>query len=448
MQDISIFFGRFHPLIVHIPIGIILFAMALEIYEKISKINYKRAIVLAYFLTAISGGLAAFIGYLLSTSGGYDEVTLGWHKWLGILTSIFALILVKIKSSVLLDKKVGKFTISQIGLLLTLVMISATGHLGGNLTHGETYLTEYMPGPFKQLFGKESDEKSKVLRPLDIDSVNMYAHIIKPVLEAKCQSCHNPSKMKGDLDLTSIEGIKKGGTSGHAVEAGKLNKSELYKRVTLPKDSKKFMPPDNKPALTNVEVDLLKMWVENGASFERKFHEQNPEEKEIYLVSVYLGISTTEQSVDQLPEITEIDDQLVSELKSNGLMIDFIAENSALIDVSFINIDKGQVTDVLSKLTGIQENIYKLNLANCGLKDDDMEPLKSMINLHFLRLENNELSGNSLPKLMGLKNLNYLNLNGNPLAESAGAALDQLAFIEKIYLWQTKFDSVPENPEL
>ena len=123
MQDISLFFGRFHPLVVHIPIGIILFAFALEIFAYVTKTTYRKAIVLAYVLTGISGGLAAFIGYLLSSSGGYDENTLGWHKWLGILTSVIALALAKIKSSDRLDKSFGKFSVSQLGLLLTLVII-------------------------------------------------------------------------------------------------------------------------------------------------------------------------------------------------------------------------------------------------------------------------------------------------------------------------------------
>lgn len=441
MQDFSLFLGRFHPLVVHIPIGVIVFAFVLELVGRISKVKYKKAIALAYLLTAISGAVAAFIGYLLSTSGGYEESTLGWHKWLGILVSLISLVLAKVKSSSRLDKSIGKFTISQVGLALLLVVISITGHLGGNLTHGETYLTEYMPDPLKQLLTGGNTEIIETSKPLEIDSVNMYAHIIQPILETKCQSCHNPSKMKGDLDLTSIEGIEKGGTSGHAIESGKLNKSELYKRVTLPRESKKFMPPNNKPALTNVEIDLLKMWVENGASFEHKFHKQNPDDKATYLVSVYLGISTTEKAKDQLPEVTEIDEQLLSELLSDGLLIDYVAENSTLVDVSFINVPQENVMKVLNKLEGLHDNVYKLNLANCGLKDDELEQLKSMTNLHFLRLENNEINDRGLSNLVNLKSLDYLNLNGNPLTDSAGETLKQLDFVDKIYLWQTRYDS-------
>ena len=147
-----------------------------------------------------------------------------------------------------------------------------------------------------------------------------------------------------------------------------------------------------------------------------------------------------EKSTDQLPDVTEIDEQLLEELQEDGLMMDFIAENSALIDVSFINIAPEQASRLLNKLSGIQINIYKLNMANLNLEDKDLSLLKSLKNLHFLRLENNQINGAFLSDLKDLKYLSYLNLNGNPLSETAGEALEQLAFIDKIYLWQTRFD--------
>jgi len=439
MQDISLFFGRFHPLIVHIPIGIILFAFSLEVYSFFTGNKFRQVIVLAYLLTALSGGLAAFIGYLLSTSGGYDDSTLNWHKWLGITTSILALLLAKIKSSDALDRKIGKLTLSQACMILTIAVVSVTGHLGGNLTHGSTYLTEYMPGPIKKIFlGEQIQEHREI--PMSVDSVNMYEHIIQPMLNAKCQSCHNPSKMQGDLDLTNIEGIERGGLSGHAIEGGKLNKSEIFKRVTLPRESKKFMPPNNKPGFTNVELNLMNIWIENGASFEKKLHELHPDEKETYMASVYLGISNSGKEGDQLPIVTEINEELMQELISEGLMIDYIADQSALVDVSFVNVAKGQASELLKKITGLSVNIYKLNLSNCELHDEDLESIKTMTNLNFLRLENNQLTGATLSLLIPLKQLNYLNLNGNPLDNSAKDDLDKLNFIEKIYLWQTAFE--------
>ena len=79
-------------------------------------------------------------------------------------------------------------------------------------------------------------------------------------------------------------------------------------------------------------------------------------------------------------------------------------------------------------------------MANMGLEDEELAPLKFMKNLHFLRLENNEITGSLLIDLNELTQLKYLNLNENPLSETAREALEQLAFIDKIYLWQTRFE--------
>ena len=43
--DISSFFGRFHPLVVHLPIGFILLAVILEIYAGYKKINISVRVI-------------------------------------------------------------------------------------------------------------------------------------------------------------------------------------------------------------------------------------------------------------------------------------------------------------------------------------------------------------------------------------------------------------------
>ena len=47
-----------------------------------------------------------------------------------------------------------------------------------------------------------------------------YVDHIKPMLENKCFSCHNPDKKKGDLDLTSFAALMSGGGGGAVVDPG------------------------------------------------------------------------------------------------------------------------------------------------------------------------------------------------------------------------------------
>ncbi len=78
-----------------------------------------------------------------------------------------------------------------------------------------------------------------------------------------CVACHNPSELRGGLDLTQKDGLLKGGKSGPAVVAGKPDESYLIQRV-----AEGSMPPKNKGRrLTAAEVDGLRAWVTAGAAW-------------------------------------------------------------------------------------------------------------------------------------------------------------------------------------
>ena len=47
------------------------------------------------------------------------------------------------------------------------------------------------------------------------------------LLKANCFSCHNPDKKKGELDLTTREGLLRGGEEGKVVVPGKAAASRL-----------------------------------------------------------------------------------------------------------------------------------------------------------------------------------------------------------------------------
>lgn len=86
---------------------------------------------------------------------------------------------------------------------------------------------------------------------------------VQPILDNKCTTCHSGSIKKGRLDLSSIEGILKGGKSGPSLIAGKPGDSLLIKlagRTDAP-----AMPPKDEEPLTPEELALLKAWISQGA---------------------------------------------------------------------------------------------------------------------------------------------------------------------------------------
>ena len=87
---------------------------------------------------------------------------------------------------------------------------------------------------------------------------------IQPLLETRCLECHNPKKVKGKLLMDTLAHLIKGGEKGAAVVAGQPDKSELMKRISLPKGDDDIMPPKG-DALTPAQTGMLKQWIASGA---------------------------------------------------------------------------------------------------------------------------------------------------------------------------------------
>src|SRR5215217_4986413 len=87
----SLFIGRFHPLLVHLPIGFLLIAALLEIGRRTKKVQVSSSAISFILLwSAIGATIACVAGYMLSLGGGYDAVLLDRHMWQGIGVAVFA----------------------------------------------------------------------------------------------------------------------------------------------------------------------------------------------------------------------------------------------------------------------------------------------------------------------------------------------------------------------
>ena len=88
-----------------------------------------------------------------------------------------------------------------------------------------------------------------------------YDDHIRPLLENKCFSCHNPDKKKGGLELTSYAGLMSGGSGGAVVDAGNPSGSRLW--TCSAKKEEPFMPPEGAP-LDAKDLTLLSKWIAGG----------------------------------------------------------------------------------------------------------------------------------------------------------------------------------------
>jgi hypothetical protein len=96
------------------------------------------------------------------------------------------------------------------------------------------------------------------------------------VLEARCARCHSGEKARAGLDLTTREGLLRGGSSGPAVVPGDARKSLLYRQVA---HAVKPGMPFKGPKLSAAQTALLAAWIDAGAPYDRALA-AGPAEKE------------------------------------------------------------------------------------------------------------------------------------------------------------------------
>ncbi|HEY9561216.1 MAG TPA: DUF2231 domain-containing protein, partial [Anseongella sp.] len=180
MEEIVAFIGSWHPLLVHLPIGMLIMAFLLEWLARKERYAALRpavnVVLLAGCITAI---LSCVAGYFLSLGGGYHENTLAWHKWLGIGVALVAAIAWTLKR---FPQKTPRLQTLHFPLLVFLMLLlTAAGHYGGSLTHGSDYLSKSLPGPVRGLFGLPDREAEALPVIADVQEAAVFDEVIRPV---------------------------------------------------------------------------------------------------------------------------------------------------------------------------------------------------------------------------------------------------------------------------
>jgi uncharacterized membrane protein/mono/diheme cytochrome c family protein len=407
--------GRLHPLLVHLPIGILLLAILFEWLPTRKKYRYlKRSI---HPILLVGSGTAIFsclTGYMLSQSGEYESGIVGWHQWMGISLTVYSLGYAWMRS----EKAFKSFHKIFSAVLLVLLMI--TGHLGGSLTHGEDYLTA-------GLASSSSIDVSKV----NLQEAVFYDDLVKPILEDKCYGCHGTSKQKGKLRLDDAEHILKGGKGGVVIVAGKTDESELIDRMLLPLDDEDHMPPKEKKQLNEKEIEILKTWIASGADFKKSV-------KDAGQLAALEKIISSEKivSISDIPsaEIQPADQIALNELQKMGVVIIPVATNSNYLSANLINATSlDSAIDLLNK---VKEQLVWLKAGDQPVTDSHLIKISMLTKLTRINLDHAQITDAGLANLKSLTSLIYLNLNNTKISAAGISNLSSLK-LQSLYLYGT-----------
>jgi len=153
--SIAQFFGRLHPAIVHLPIGLLVLVPLFEVLGLVSIWSHlQKSAGFVLGLATIGVLVATVAGWLLAWSGGYQGETVMNHLWGGIATSGACLMLVAFRQVYKSREGLVLIRLGYIPLLFATVGAMAwTSHQGSIITHGDDYLTKHMPASLRKFLG-------------------------------------------------------------------------------------------------------------------------------------------------------------------------------------------------------------------------------------------------------------------------------------------------------
>ncbi|MFM6969219.1 MAG: c-type cytochrome domain-containing protein [Sediminibacterium sp.] len=422
IQMISAGIGRLHPVFVHLPIGILLFAALLFFASKKQKFaNLAAAVAPALAIGSFFSILSCITGYLLSISDAYNEDIIFKHQWLGIATALTSIV-----CYFMYQKKSAMFG-TLIIVLTTLIMV--TGHYGGTLTHGADYLTASF---------NSTTETKKVIA--NIDEAVVYTDIIEPILATKCYSCHGQSKQKGKLRLDLPNYIMQGGEEGKVLTPYQPGSSEMINRILLPTANEDHMPPVQKPQLTKDEVALLHWWIESGANFTAAVKNTKQTAAIKGLLASFSSGDATAAEQTKLPtkKVSAISSDILSALTKEGITVVPVVHGSNYVRANLIGVEK-ITTHTIELLSTISDQLLQLNASFTGITNEHLNALSNCKTLKQLFLNSTAITDKGLNALAGLENLETLSITQTKTTEAGINGLSSLKNLKKVFLYGTGF---------
>lgn len=422
--------GRFHPVLVHFPIVLILLVPLLELAgRKRPALRDAAGLLLGL---AVWGGLAAALaGLALMRADGHEGALLLNHRIGGVCLA--ALVAVA-----WLLRPWSAFGYS-VALAATLPLLLWTAHNGGSLTHGEDYLTAALPGRVKRLLHLKEAPAPETYAP---DTV--YGAAVHPVLERHCLSCHGPEKQKGDYRMDTFAALLAGGKSGKAaIVPGDLLQSELIRRLGLEPDDEKVMPPRKKSRPSAAELALLRWWVKAGAARDLKLAAVKDAPREVAAL-LAAGAAPTGESgepayVPRVGDYTALRGEIEAVQRAFGIQLVPVSRRPGDGLILRPRGAEARFGDAeLARLAKVAPFIVEAELAGTKVTDTGLAALRTFTALERLHLEHTALTGRSLGDLQALSKLAYLNLCATAVTDDSLAALAGHPALRQVYLFGSK----------
>ncbi len=425
------FIGRFHPLVVHFPIALILLVPILELAGLSYRFSYLRSSAgFVLGLATLSATAAALLGWCLGRTGGYSGPLVTQHMWGGIsLAAVcWACWILHERSS---EQGLGIFY--GVALAVGVGLVAWTGYRGGQLSLGEEHLTEYMPDGLRHALRLPSGSASVASGGAN----TFYGARVEPIFAARCVTCHGPSKHKANLRLDTYRAVMRGGKTGPVVRAGNVQGSDLFRRITLPPGHDDFMPKEGKRPLSADQVKLIELWIGAGASgtLAANAIKDAPAGSGASTVAEVTFEEIDNAAVTKLragiaPAVTQLQKRYpnILEYESRGSANLYL--NASLLGAKFGDSD-------LAALVPLAEHITVADFSRTAITDGSASSIADMKRLRVLRLMHTGITDTTVQGLGSLDQLEALNVFDTRVTPAALPAIARLPRLAHCYVGQT-----------
>ncbi|GJQ30937.1 MAG: hypothetical protein HBSAPP03_28210 [Phycisphaerae bacterium] len=417
MNDLFATLGRFHPVVLHVPIGLLVGVVVLEIAARRHPDRFAPARTMLAWLLVLAAAFAIGTGLLLQQEPGYGGETLTLHLWTGVGFGVGTLLFAA-WCSLGGHARPNAAGLARALLLLPVLGLGiAAGHLGGTLTHGENFLTAH-------------------LSPAPAPHDTHFDAVIRPILQSTCWSCHGPDKDKGGLRLHTPDAIMLGGDTGPAIYPGNAHESELLRRLLLPLDDDDHMPPKNKPQPTPVQIAAIEAWINAGASFDAPASPGTASAP----ASIPVAVADTAAPSTTPASLPPLDDTALSPFRTSQVHVERLSDdpNALLIDFAAAA-GAGHADDALAStlLSPVAEHVRDLSLARSSITDAAAPTLVRLTNLRRLNLAHTHVTSATVSRLASLPRLEELTIIGTVADDEALAGIVEAPSLRVLRVWRS-----------
>jgi hypothetical protein len=132
-----------------------------------------------------------------------------------------------------------------------------------------------------------------------------FNHLIRPLLSRHCIACHGPDEgdRQADLRLDSFENATE-----YAIVPGDADGSDVMDRITTDDAEMRMPPADHAAALNSKEIELLRLWINEGAKYQSHWAFSLPQNPTVPDV-----LKLARKSKEKIPRIHNFIDNFILE---------------------------------------------------------------------------------------------------------------------------------------